>query len=100
MADMPSPDGRPNGSGPVPGGAPPPKVNIDPVVDDDTEDKETEEEDEEEMDPATKREALHYWGKLFDADKRCTDLLDRLLTATAKYIVIMPFKSQEHSLTF
>src|ERR1700761_215414 len=99
MADIPSPDDRPNGSGPVPGGAPPPKVNIDPVDDDDTEDKETEEEGEE-MDPATKREALHYWGKLFDSDKRCTDLLNRLLTATAKYIVRMPFKSQEHSLTF
>jgi hypothetical protein len=33
------------------------------------------------------REAREYWGELFLPDKRCSDMLERLLTAVAKYIV-------------
>jgi hypothetical protein len=34
-----------------------------------------------------RQEALQYWGQLFGPDKQCSDLLNRLLTAIAKYIV-------------
>ena len=33
------------------------------------------------------RQARQFWGELFEADKSCTELLDRLLTAIATYIV-------------
>jgi hypothetical protein len=33
------------------------------------------------------RDARQYWGDLFETDKSCTDLLERLLTAIAKSIV-------------
>lgn len=33
------------------------------------------------------REAKEYWGELIQTDKTCSDLLKRLLTAVAKYIV-------------
>jgi hypothetical protein len=77
---------------------PPPKFNVDePTVDEEeTEDGDDETEDTEgaeetdyeaQMDDTTKREAMQYWGQLFDSEMRCTDLLDRLLTSLAKYIV-------------
>jgi hypothetical protein len=33
------------------------------------------------------RQARQFWGELFEPDKSCTELLDRLLTAIASYIV-------------
>jgi hypothetical protein len=33
------------------------------------------------------REAREYWAHLFEPDKRCTELLERLLLSIAKYIV-------------
>jgi hypothetical protein len=79
----------------------PPRVNVDePTADEDeteqdeddyeTEDATgTEDDPEDGMDDATKREALQYWGQLFDSERRCTDLLNRLLVSTAKYIVCL-----------
>jgi len=36
------------------------------------------------------RQARLFWGELFEPDKSCTELLDRLLTAIATYIVCRP----------
>jgi hypothetical protein len=33
------------------------------------------------------REASQYWGQLFKPDKRCSELLERLLLSISKYIV-------------
>jgi hypothetical protein len=35
------------------------------------------------------REAKQYWGELFAQNKHCSETLNRLLTAIAKYIVIV-----------
>ena len=41
------------------------------------------------------RQARQFWGELFEPDKSCTELLDRLLTAIAAYIVrgLLPLRS-------
>ncbi|KAF2669358.1 hypothetical protein BT63DRAFT_425087 [Microthyrium microscopicum] len=48
---------------------------------------------------AEEKEARHYWGDLFAQDKRCTETLDRLLTALCKYISANFYPNDHNDLT-
>jgi hypothetical protein len=106
MADMREKKERGSREDPLAYGTPP-QVNIEGTEDDDEEededeldddDDETVEDEEEEVDEATKREAMHFWGQMFDPDKRCTELCDRLFSAIARYIVSTSRPSEESNM--